>query len=404
MRADGSSTVNTNQKEGPEGLLTQEQKDVYWMRQAIAESRRGIYIAPPNPSVGCVIVRGDCEIARGYTHAPGSAHAEIDALNNAAVLGRSVEGATVYVTLEPCSHYGRTPPCALRLIKEKVGRVVAAIRDPNPLVAGRGLEMLAQAGIEVVCGVCAEQAREANIGFLTRMQRGTPWVRLKVAASLDGRTALCSGESHWITGPGARRAGQLLRARAQGLLTAIGTVLADNPQMNVRVEGDYPSPVKYVLDSDARTPPSALILTGRPCVIFVAQGGDERRARRVERLRQAGAQIRELPVVGGEDVHGSRRLDLRQALASIAADGVNELHVEAGARLNGAMLAAGLVDEIVAFTAPVLMGEGVPLAQLPRCEHMSEVERWRFLSVTRTGEDLMLVLRRAPQDAALRDA
>lgn len=372
------------------------EKDIYWMRQAIAESRKGIFIAPPNPAVGCVIVRDSCEIARGYTHAPGSAHAEIDAINNAAKNGASVEGATVYVSLEPCSHYGRTPPCALRLIKEKVGRVVAAITDPNPAVAGRGLRMLKDAGIEVESGVCADEAREANIGFLTRMERGTPWVRMKVAASLDGRTALANGQSQWITGPEARRAGHLLRARAQGLLTGVGTVLADDPQMNVRLEGDYPSPVKYVLDAEARTPVTAKILQGKRCVVFVKAGAD---SARVAALEAAGAVVRPVAATQTTAPDGSIRevLDLGEVLRSIGTDEINELHVEAGAAVNGALISAGLVDEIVAFVAPAFMGEGMPAARLPVFTSMDEVSRWRFESVERMGEDLELVLRPWPQ-------
>ncbi len=371
--------------------------DLYWMRQAIAESRKGIYIAPPNPAVGCIIVREGREIARGFTHAPGSAHAEIDALNNARRMGQSVEGATVYVTLEPCSHYGRTPPCALRLIHEKVGRVVAAVKDPNPLVSGRGLAMLAQAGIKVESGVCADEAWEANIGFFTRMQTGLPWVRLKAAASIDGRTALENGKSQWITGEEARAAGRLLRARAQGLLTGIGTVLADDPQMNVRAAGpeDYPSPVKYVLDAMARTPASAKILSGRLCRIFVSAAADPER---VKALAAAGAEIRTAaskPAEGaGTDTQGEEHLDLGEVLKSIAADQVNELHVEAGAHVNGALLAAGLVDEIVLFMAPSIIGRGIPVAQLPLITEMKDVSRWRFHEASRVGEDLKLVLRK----------
>ena len=359
-------------------------QDRDWMLEAIAESRKGRFIAPPNPAVGCVIVRDGIEIARGYTHAPGSAHAEIDAINNAKKAGLSVEGATFYVTLEPCSHYGRTPPCALRLIQEKAARVVAALRDPNPLVAGKGLAMLEQAGIQGDCGVCRQEAYDANIGFLTRMQRSTPWVRMKTAASLDGRTALANGQSQWITGPQARRAGHLLRAQAQGILTGIGTVLADDPQMNVRLEGDYPNPVKYVVDRWAQTPLGARILQGRPCVIFAGKSAD---SAKIAALEQAGAEVR----IVDETAAG---LDLHAVIASIGADAVNELHVEAGAGLSGALLAAGLVDEIVCFCAPCLMGEGLPIARLPQCQTMDQVERWRFCDVCRVGEDLQLTLRK----------
>ena len=232
--------------------------------------------------------------------------------------------------------------------------------------------MLKDAGIEVESGVCADEAREANIGFLTRMERGTPWVRMKVAASLDGRTALANGQSQWITGPEARRAGHLLRARAQGLLTGVGTVLADDPQMNVRLEGDYPSPVKYVLDAEARTPVTAKILQGKRCVVFVKAGAD---SARVAALEAAGAVVRPVAATQTTVLDGSIRevLDLKDVLRSIGVDEINELHVEAGAAVNGALISAGLVDEIVAFVAPAFMGEGMSAARLPVFTSMDEV-------------------------------
>ena len=358
-------------------------QDEYWMRQAIETASGGRFIAPPNPAVGCVIVRDGEEISRGFTQRPGGHHAEIEALEKAAALGRSVRGATVYVTLEPCSHYGRTPPCALRLIHEGVGRVVAATADPNPLVAGRGLRMLEQAGIQTVCGVCEAEAIESNIGFLTRMKRGTPWVRLKAAASLDGRTALSNGQSKWITGPKAREDGQFYRACAQGLLTGIGTVLADDPRMNVRLEG-LPSPAKFVLDSQARTPVSANILSGEKTTIFVSRRADPAR---VQSLRKAGAEVAELP----EDAEG--RLSLAAALDFIARSSVNELFVEAGARLSGRMLAEGLVDELLLYVAPVLLGTGRPIAQLPELIKLSDARRWRFVEAAPVGDDLKVRLR-----------
>ena len=358
--------------------------DVRWMQEAIKESARGRLLAPPNPAVGCVIVRDGVELSRGFTHAPGSAHAEIDALNNAAARGVSVVGATVYVTLEPCSHYGRTPPCALRLVKEKVARVVAATTDPNPLVAGRGLAILKNAGIAVTCGVCEAEAIESNIGFLTRMKRGTPWVRMKLAASLDGRTALYNGASRWITGENSREDGRLLRAHAQGILTGVGTVLADDPQMNVRLAGDWKDPPKFVCDAKASTPPAARILTGAPCTIFVGEKAD---AARCEALRQAGAQVQ----VVAEVEPG--RLDMRAVLGAIGQQEVNVLHVEAGARLSGDLISRDLVDELVLYAAPCLMGHGKKLAELPRFDAMADVLRWTFVDVSRTGDDLRLVLR-----------
>ena len=357
-------------------------QDELFMLAALEQAQQGRYIAAPNPAVGCVIVKNGEIVARGYTHAPGSQHAEIDALMNAEAAGIDVAGSTVYVTLEPCSHYGRTPPCAARLIKERVGRVVAALQDPNPLVAGKGLGMLREAGIDVTCGVCEQQAYESNIGFFTRMKTGRPWVRLKTAVTLDGRTALPNGKSRWITGEQARRRGRLWRARAQGILTGIGTVLADNPQMSVREE-KLPSPAKFVLDSQALTPVTFNILQGEPTTIFVGQEAPESR---VEALKAAGARV--------VRIDGTDGLDLQAVLRTIGETGVNELHVEAGATLSGALLEAGLVDEIICYMAAAVMGEGMPFARIGPFKLMSDVLRWKFVGVERVGDDLELVLRK----------
>ena len=260
-----------------------------------------------------MIVKDGQIVSRGYTHAPGSQHAEIDAIMNAKQAGIDITGATYYVTLEPCSHYGRTPPCAARLIEERAGRVVAAIEDPNPQVAGKGLEMLRQAGVAVVCGVCRDEAYESNIGFFTRMTTGKPWVRLKTAVTLDGRTALYNGASRWITSEEARRKGRLWRARAQGILTGIGTVLADNPQMSVREE-KLPSPVKYVADSQALTPVTFNILQGQPTTIFVSDTAPQAR---VDALVAAGATVR--------CVGGSEGLDLEEIIRQIGRDEILSL-------------------------------------------------------------------------------
>ena len=361
-----------------------ESADEHWMREALRASEGARLIAPPNPAVGCVIVKDGREIARGFTQAPGSAHAEIQALNAAAAAGVSVVGATVYVTLEPCSHYGRTPPCALRLVKEKVGRVVAAVTDPNPLVAGKGLAILRDAGIEVVSGVCEAEAVESNIGFLTRMKRGTPWVRMKLAASLDGRTALENGASRWITGEASREDGRLLRAYSQGILTGVGTVKADDPQMNVRLPGDWKDPPKFVCDAKASMPPASKILSGAPCTVYVgAEAPEEKRVA----LREKGAEVVEVPEIE------AGRLDMAAVLKDIGRREVNVLHVEAGARLSGDLIRRGLVDELVLYAAPCFMGHGKKLAELPHFDAMSEVLRWDISDVGRTGSDLRLVLR-----------
>ncbi len=359
--------------------------DSYWMSQAIEESRKGVFLAPPNPAVGCVIVLNGRELSRGYTQRPGGNHAEIEAIEHAHAKGLSVKGATVYVTLEPCSHTGRTPPCALRLIQEKVACVVVATTDPNPLVSGRGVRMLREAGIEVREGICEASAVEANIGFITRMRRGTPFVRLKIASSLDGRTSLVNGQSQWITCEAARADGRKLRAYAQGVLTGVGTVLTDDPQMNVRGDVCYPSPAKFVMDSYARTPVTAKILQGKPCTIFVGPHAD---SSALDALRQAGAHIECL------SMDKSGRLDLHEALIRIAQSGVNTLHVEAGARLNGALIQAGLVDEMVMYMAPCLMGDGAAVAGLPKYTKMAQVQRWELVEMSRIGDDIRLRLRK----------
>lgn len=358
--------------------------DTRWMQQAIATARAAQRIAPPNPAVGCVLVKDGVELTRGYTQRPGSHHAEIEAIEAAKARGLDIAGATAYVTLEPCSHYGRTPPCALRLVKEKIGRVVVGTLDPNPLVAGKGCAILREAGIDVTVGVCESEAIESNIGFLTRMRRGTPWVRMKLASSLDGYTALPNGQSQWITSVEARTDGHVLRADSQGILTGIGTVLADDPQLNVRLPEVTQQPPKFVLDTQARTPPEAKILQGAPCTIYV---GPDASIDRRQALQAAGADVVVTPLA--ED----GRLDLAFVLRDIGSRQVNVLHVEAGHVVNGALIRAGLVDEIVQYVAPAWMGQGKSTLRLPVFETMNDVVRWHFHRVDTIGPDLRLVLR-----------
>ncbi len=358
--------------------------DTYWMREALLEGKKAHFIAPPNPAVGCILVKDGKEIARGHTQAPGSNHAEIEAIEAAKKAGASPKGATAYVTLEPCSHQGRTPPCATRLVKEGIARVVFAVEDPNPLVSGKGAKILRDAGVEVVSGVCEKEARIDHCGFFSRITKNRPWVRLKSAISLDGRIALNNGVSQWITGEEARSDAMRYRALSQGLLTGVGTVLADNPQMNVRVE-NLPSPVKFVIDSKAKTPLEAKILQGKKTVIFV---GDVADATKCEALEKAGAEIVRLPIK--EDGH----ISLKLVLEEIAKRGVNELHVEAGGQLSGAMLEAGLVDELLIYVAPKFLGPGMPLAQLKEKTTLNTTESWNFVSVDAVGKDRRLVLRK----------
>lgn len=349
---------------------------------ALLEGEKAHFIAPPNPAVGCILVKDGKEIARGHTQAPGSNHAEIEAIEAAKRVGLSPRGATAYVTLEPCSHQGRTPPCAARLIKEGISRVVFAVEDPNPLVSGKGAKLLRDAGIDVLSGVCEEEARIAHRGFFSRITREHPWVRLKSAISLDGRIALNNGVSQWITGDAARRDAMRLRARAQGLLTGIGTVLADNPQMNVR-EDSLPSPVKFVIDSKARMPTQARILQSGKTVLFVGEDADKKRC---EALTEAGAEIVKLPC------EASGHVSLLAALREMGARGVNEAHVEAGSQLSGALLEAGLVDELVIYMAPKLIGPGMPLAQLQEKTTLAGLESWNLVATTLLGKDLRLLL------------
>lgn len=358
--------------------------DETWMHEALKEGRKAAEISAPNPAVGCVLVRDGKELSRGHTQKPGGNHAEIEAIEAARKAGLSVRGATAYVTLEPCSHQGRTPPCAKRLIAEGISRVVFAVRDPNPLVCGRGEAMLRDAGIDVTSGVCEAEARQTHAGFFSCVTRRRPWVRLKSAVSLDGRTALENGISQWITGSKAREDAHRYRALSQGILTGIGTVLADNPRLNVRLEGVHPNPTKYIIDPRAQTPVTAAVLTGAKTVLFVSEVA---LPDKIAALKSAGAEVLTMPT----DREG--HFDLRQILEAIAAQGVNDLLLEAGARLSGAFLQACLVDELLVYMAPALIGPGMPLADLAAKTRMDQVARWQFVSVTPVGEDVRLILR-----------
>lgn len=330
--------------------------------QALKLAEQAIGLSDPNPRVGCVILSPDGhELGAGHTQAAGQSHAEVMALRDAAARGHDVRGATAVVTLEPCSHHGRTPPCCDALIAAGIARVVVAVTDPNPLVAGQGLARLRAAGIdiELADAAIAEAARELNIGFFSRMQRGRPFVRLKSAISLDGRTALPDGRSQWITGEAARTDGHAWRKRAGAVLTGIGTVLADDPRLDVRLVPTARQPLRLVLDAQGRMPP--------------------------------GARILQPP--GEARVVGPGRADLPALLAELGAQGINELHVEAGPTLSGAFLDAGLVDELLVYQAPMLIGEGRPLAALAPLADLGQASRWRLLEATPVGQDLRLRLR-----------
>lgn len=356
--------------------------DTKGIELALQWASKGLFITSPNPRVGCVIVKNNQVIGEGYTQPAGQAHAEVQALNDAARRGFDVRGATVYVTLEPCSHFGRTPPCADALIHSGVARVVAAIADPNPLVAGQGIAKLRSAGIEVVCGVLEDQAREMNIGFMSRMQRGTPWVRMKAAASLDGKTALHNGRSQWITSGAARDDGHWWRARACAVLTGIGTVQEDNPQMNVRAVDTPRQPRRIVVDSRLQISPDARILAGGGTWIVAAQANPEKEAQ----LRDCGAEIIMLP-------NAHDKVDLPALMLELGKRQINELHIEAGSKLNGSLIREKCVDELLLYLAPSLLGDAQGLFDLPALNDLEDKQSLHFHEVKQIGPDLRILAR-----------
>jgi len=359
------------------------QTDFVHMERALALARRGMYTTDPNPRVGCVIVKNGEVIGEGFTQPAGQDHAEIRAMKDARSRGHDLRGATAYVTLEPCSHFGRTPPCANALIEAQVARVVAAMEDPNPQVSGRGLAILRDAGIEVRCGLLANEAHELNIGFVSRMTRGRPWVRMKVAASLDGRTGLPSGVSQWITGEAARSDGHAWRKRAGALLTGVGTVLDDNPRLDVRLVPTPKQPMRVIVDSRLETPAASRILAPPGQVlVYCAQPEPQRQAA----LETAGAEIATIA-----NAHG--KVDLAAMLADLAQRGVNELHVEAGHKLNGSFVREGLVDEFLIYVAPKLIGIGRELAAFGPLASLDDSVELRYLGITPVGQDLRIIAR-----------
>lgn len=355
------------------------------MHAALAQAANALYTATPNPRVGCVIVRDGAVLAQGFTQPTGFAHAEAYALHHAQQQGIDLRGATAYVSLEPCSHHGRTPPCADALIAAGVAHVVVALEDPNPLVAGQGLAKLRAAGIQVELGVLSEQAREMNRGFLQRMQQHRPWVRMKLAASLDGGTALPNGESQWITSASARDDGHAWRARACAVLTGIGTVQQDDPQLNVRAVQTSRQPRRIVIDSELQISSQAKILQGAACWIFTAAAASNR----VAPLRDQGHEVIALPDANG-------KVDLQALMLELGRREINELHVEAGFKLNGSLLRAGVVDELLLYLAPCLLGPAQGLARLPVLEHLNDRMSFQFHAIEQVGPDVRLRLLRAP--------
>jgi diaminohydroxyphosphoribosylaminopyrimidine deaminase/5-amino-6-(5-phosphoribosylamino)uracil reductase len=355
--------------------------------RAIELAHHSVGLSEPNPRVGCVIHDASGQLAgEGWTQQAGGPHAEVMAMRQASTAGRPTAGGTAWVSLEPCAHHGRTPPCADALIAAGLCRVVVALTDPYAEVAGRGIARLRAAGLTVdvaEAGAVSQAAYELNIGFFSRVLRRRPWVRMKIAASLDGRTALSDGSSQWITGEAARADGQSWRRRASAILTGIGTVRDDDPRLNVRLAPVAQQPLRVVVDSGFNTPPLArlLRLPGRALVV-----GTQLDANRVAALKAAGAEVCVLPDHDG-------RVDLPNLLNWLAIEGVNELHVEAGATLNAALLQSGCVDELLVYLAPKLLGPGRDMAALPALVRLSQALDWQFEDIERIGSDIRLRLR-----------
>ncbi len=357
------------------------------MREALDLATHAIGLSEPNPRVGCVLAAPDGRvIGRGHTQQAGGPHAEVMALRDAEAAGETAHDATAVVTLEPCAHHGRTPPCCDALIAAGIGRVVYAIEDPFPQVAGQGAARLRAAGVEVQvlpAGALQTAARELNIGFFSRIERGRPWVRMKIAASLDGRSALDNGSSQWITAEPARRDGHAWRRRAGAVLTGAGTIKDDNPRLDVRLVETARQPLRVIVDSRLEVSPAARIFEGSGAVLIYAAAADDQRT---TALRNRGAEIAWQP---GD--HG--KVDLSAMLGDLASRGINELHVEAGHRLNGSLVREGLVDEFLVYLAPMLIGCGRGLADFGSLTRLADAPRLRFTDVALIGDDLRLLAR-----------
>lgn len=357
--------------------------DYQYMARAIFLAKKGWYTTHPNPRVGCVIVKNDQIIGEGWHKRAGQAHAEINALN---AVQQTPQNATAYVTLEPCSHSGKTPPCANALIDAGVSRVVIAMQDPNPQVAGQGIQRLKEAGIAVSVGLLEEQVRELNPGFIKRMEKGLPWVRVKLAMSLDGRTAMASGESQWITGSEARRDVQRLRASADAILTGVSTIIADDPSLNVRltaddlgIEGKIRQPLKVILDSDLKTPRNSKVfkLEGKTLIV-VAQDATGN----IEEYKELGVSF----VSFKRD--NRKHLPLKELLQELAKQEINEIHTEAGATLCGALIAEKLVDEVIIYIAPSFMGSDARgLLNISGLDKMKDKITFSIQDIRSVGKD-----------------
>ena len=365
--------------------MTLNAMDEQWMKQALALASQALYITSPNPRVGCVITDSTGRVlGQGHTQAAGKDHAEIVALADAKRQGHTLKGATAYVTLEPCSHQGRTGPCCVALAQAGLARVVVAVQDPNPLVSGAGIAHLRAQGMQVDVGLLANEAIELNVGFFHRMTLGRPWVRMKIAASLDGQTALPNGVSQWTTGEAARADGHAWRARACAVLTGHGTVIEDNPLLDVRAVATPRQPTLVLVDSRFETPSDArLWQPNRAVWVYGAQDD----AKAMNRLKQLKADIRCLPDPNG-------KVDLHGMLSDLGQRGINELHVEAGHKLNGSLLKTGLVDELLIYLAPQMLGAGRGMAHLGPWDRLDQALGFQWIESQLVGPDLRLIARK----------
>ena len=363
--------------------------DHQFMSEALAEAQKALYLSNPNPRVGCVIVKDDQVIGRGFTQKVGSAHAEVQALANAKALGHHPTGSTVYVTLEPCNHTGRTPPCVDALIAAKPAIVFVAMSDPNPLVAGKGIERLKAAGITVHCGLMESEAQALNPGFISRMTRSLPWVRMKIAASLDGKTALPDGRSQWITGPLARADGHHWRAQACAILTGVGTVKEDDPSLNVRDVKTERQPWRIIVDSKLETPITAKILNSidQSGVIIVCASLDN------PDMQQKAKVFVERGIEVIAMANPSGKVDLPKLFSYLAKEReMNEIHIEAGFKLNGSLLREDCVDELLLYYAPFFIGEGIGMTNVSPLNSLADKKEWKPIDHSLFGSDLRLRL------------
>jgi diaminohydroxyphosphoribosylaminopyrimidine deaminase/5-amino-6-(5-phosphoribosylamino)uracil reductase len=374
------------------GMFTKNDAD--FMRLAIATAQKSLYLSNPNPRVGCVIVKAGQVIGTGFTQQVGLAHAEIEALADAHKHSADLSGSTMYVSLEPCCHVGRTPPCTQAIIAAKPARVVIAMQDPNPLVGGKGIQQMAAAGIQVECGLLEEEAAALNPGFISRMTRGLPWVRLKVAASLDGKTALPNGQSQWITGAAARDDGHHWRAQACAILTGVGTVKEDDPSLTVRAVNTLRQPKRIIIDSKLDIPLTAAVLKqfvsgppsskdGGAMVVCGAITTD------AQLVKQAQLQAQGVEVISMPNSMGKVNLPALMRYLATECE-MNEIHVEAGHKLNGSLLREGCVDELLVYLAPTLLGSGLGIANLPELSALTERTDWKRIDHTAFDPDLRL--------------